>query len=249
MNSDPENEWPPAVEVLNENGASNFVLLCEHASNHIPLEYQRLGLDERELKRHIAWDIGAAGVARLLSAALDAPCFLSNYSRLLIDLNRPLGAESSIPLRSEATDIPGNSDISPAEVERRANIMFRPFHDAVAAHLDMRASQNRPTRLVTIHSFTPEYLGVKRPWHVGILYDAAKDFSEAILAGLRMDPALNAAANEPYVIARDGDYAIPIHGDDRGIDAALVEIRQDLISDNPGIREWADRIARALLAT
>lgn len=243
-----KNDWPPAVEVLNEDGGSDIVLLCEHASNHIPAEYQRLGLEEHELRRHIAWDIGAAGVARLLSGMLDAPAFLSGYSRLLIDVNRPLGASSSIPERSEATDIPGNIGITPVEKARRAEIMFTPFHDAVAAHLDRRLKSGRPTRLVTVHSFTPVYFGEKRPWQVGILYDAAREFGEAILAGLREDASLNAAANEPYVIARDGDYAVPIHGDDRGIEAVLVEIRQDLIANDAGVREWAGRLARALPA-
>lgn len=248
MTSPVKNDWPPAVEVLNEGGGSDIVLLCEHASNHIPAEYRGLGLEEFELRRHIAWDIGAAGVARLLSGMLDAPAFLSGYSRLLIDVNRPLDAESSIPTRSEATDIPGNIGITPAEKARRAEIMFTPFHKAVAAHLDERLRAGRPTRLVTVHSFTPVYFGEKRPWQVGILYDAARDFGEAILAGLREDGSLNAAANEPYVIARDGDYAVPIHGDDRGIEAVLVEIRQDLIADDAGIREWAGRLAQALPA-
>lgn len=243
-----ESDWPPAVQVLNEDGGSDIVLLCEHASNHIPAEYGGLGLAAEELRRHIAWDIGAAGVTRLLSARLGAPAFLGGYSRLLIDVNRPLGSESSIPLRSEATDIPGNIGLDDAEKARRAERMFRPFHDRVAHHLDRRARSGRATRLVTVHSFTPVFLGQKRPWHVGVLYDAAKDFGEAILAGLGADGTLNAAANEPYVIARDGDYAIPVHGDDRGIPAALIEIRQDLVATDAGIAEWADRLAGAIPA-
>jgi len=246
MTSQANGDWPPAVEVLNEDGASNIVLLCEHASNHIPSGYGGLGLEAHELHRHIAWDIGAAGVTRSVSRALDAPAFLSGYSRLLIDVNRPLDSSSSIPERSEATQIPGNIGIDAAERKRRAEIMFTPFHERVAAYLDRREQAGRQTRLVTIHSFTPVYLGESRPWHAGILYAGAQDFGEAILDGLRQDPALNAAANEPYVIARDGDYAIPVHGDDRGIPAVLVEIRQDLVSDGAGIREWADRLVRAL---
>ncbi len=182
-------DWPPAVETLNEDGASDIVLLCEHASNHIPAEYGGLGLPAHELRRHIAWDIGAAGVTRLLSRALDAPAFLSGYSRLLIDVNRPPGATSSIPERSEATDIPGNIGIDAAERARRESVMFTPFHDKVVAHLDRRAQARRPTRLVTIHSFTPVFLGEARPWHAGVLYDAAQDFGEAILSSLREDPA------------------------------------------------------------
>jgi len=241
-------DWPPAVEVLNEHGRSDIVLLCEHASNHIPASYGRLGLEERDLGRHIAWDIGAAKVARRLSGLLDAPAFLSGYSRLLIDLNRPLGSPGSIPVRSEATDIPGNIGLDDAERDRRAAIMFKPFHDRVAAHLDRRRAEGRPTRLVTVHSFTPVFHGVPRPWHAGVLYDGARDFGEAILSRLRQDASLNVEANEPYVIARDGDYAVPIHGDDRGIPAVLIEIRQDLVADDTGTEEWAGRLAAAIPA-
>ncbi|MER8612910.1 N-formylglutamate amidohydrolase [Mesorhizobium sp. M0435] len=239
--------WPPAVEAINETGRSDIVLICEHASNHIPAEYARLGLDSSHLQRHIAWDIGAAEVTRLLSKLLDAPAFLSSYSRLLIDLNRPLGSSGSIPVLSEDTGIPGNVGLDPEERSRRAQILFAPFHDRVAAHLDERAKQGRPTRIATIHSFTPVYLGIARPWHAGVLYDRAVDFGQAVLAGLR-GSGLNVAANEPYVISRDGDYAIPVHGDDRGIPAILIEIRQDLLAGRSGIEEWAKRLATALPA-
>ncbi|MER8955152.1 N-formylglutamate amidohydrolase [Mesorhizobium sp. M0833] len=214
----------------------------------MPAEYARLGLDSSHLQRHIAWDIGAAAVTRLLSKLLDAPAFLSSYSRLLIDLNRPLGSSGSIPVQSEDTDIPGNVGLDPAERNRRAEIMFAPFHDRVAAHLDERAKQGRATRIATIHSFTPVFLGVGRPWHAGVLYDQAIEFGQAVLAGLNIDGALNVAANEPYVISRNGDYAIPVHGDDRGIPAVLIEIRQDLLASRSGIEEWAKRLAAALPA-
>ena len=147
---------------------------------------------------------------------------------------------------SEDTDIPGNVGIDVAERTRRAAIMFSPYHDPVAAHLDRRMTEGRPTQIVTIHSFTPVFLGVARPWHAGVLHDHAADLAEAILSGLRTDAALNVAANVPYVISRDADYAVPIHGDDRGIPAVLVEIRQDLLSTRSGIEEWANRLAAAL---
>ncbi len=239
-------DWPAAVEVLNEEGSADIVLLCEHASNHMPAEYRRLGLDAHHLERHIAWDIGAAEVTRRLSARLDAPAFLSCYSRLLIDLNRPVGAPGSIPVRSEDTEIPGNIGIDAAEHARRAGIMFTPFHDRVAAHLDSRAGVGRRTLIVTIHSFTPVFLGVSREWHAGVLFDEAHDLADTILSGPRADKTLTVDANVPYVISRDGDYAVPIHGDDRGIPAVLIEIRQDLLSHEAGIAEWTDRLAAAL---
>lgn len=246
MNAEADHDWPQAVEVVNEGGRSGIVLLCEHASNHMPARYGGLGLDTLHLQRHIAWDIGAAEVTRRLSARLDAPAFLSNYSRLLIDLNRPLGSRGSIPARSEDTDIPGNADMDEAERTHRAAIMFMPFHDEVARHLDSRQATGRPTRIVTIHSFTPVFLGERRPWHAGVLYDRAAALGEALIDGLRADPSLNVAANVPYVISEDADYAVPIHGDQRGIEAVLVEIRQDLLADEAGIEEWTERMAAAL---
>lgn len=248
MNATAKKDWPAPVEALNEKGSSDIVLLCEHASNHVPAEYGGLGLEAHQLGRHIAWDIGAAGVTRALSARLDAPAFLSTYSRLLIDLNRPLDAPSSIPSRSEDTVIPGNEGLGPEERRRRADRMFRPYHDRVAAFLDERQRLRRSTRLVTIHSFTPVFLGVARPWHAGLLFDAAAGFAEEMIRNLSREDGLNVAPNEPYVISRDSDYAVPIHGDDRGIPAVLVEIRQDLISDAAGVAAWAERLAAAIPA-
>jgi predicted N-formylglutamate amidohydrolase len=248
MSAHPSADWPEAVEVCNESGRSDIVLLCEHASNHIPAEYRGLGLDERNLARHIAWDIGAAEVARALSARIDAPAFLGAYSRLLIDLNRPLTSAGSICLRSEDTDIPGNAGIDGAERTRRAQRIFAPFHERVAAHLDRRKAEGRPTRIVTIHSFTPVFLGVARPWHAGILYGEAIGLGEAIVAALRRDRALNVGANVPYAITPEDDYAVPVHGDRRGLPAVLIEIRQDLISSAAGADAWAERLASALPA-
>lgn len=247
MPADTTADWPAAVEILNPNGRSPFVLTCEHASRHIPSEYRGLGLAEAEIARHIGWDIGAAEVTRRLSARLDAPAFLSGYSRLLIDLNRPLGADSSIPLRSENTEIPGNRDLDADERARRAERMFHPFHAAVTDHLDERARRDRPIAILAIHSFTPVFKGVPRPWHAGVLFSHSRDWGEAVVERLGQD-GLTVAANQPYVIARDEDYTIPIHGEDRGLPALLIEIRQDLIADEAGAEEWAERLAGAVSA-
>lgn len=239
-------DWPSPVDVLNETGRSDIVLLCEHASKHVPAAYRGLGLSAGALQGHIAWDIGAADVTRRLASALDAPAFLGTYSRLLIDLNRPLGAHDSIPVRSESTDIPGNAGIDAAERKRRTALMFEPFHHRVSACLDHRIRSRRPTWIVSIHSFTPTYLGVQRPWHVGVLYGRAAEEGEAVIAKLRADTSLNVAANVPYAISREADYAIPVHGDDRGLAAILIEIRQDLLSGPAGVEAWVKQLAGAL---
>lgn len=241
----PEAEWPAPVELLNAVGASDIVLLCEHASRHIPIEYDGLGLSSEQLRRHIAWDIGAAEVTRRLSHLLDAPALFGTYSRLLIDLNRPLNAPDSIPTISEDIVIPANANLNAAEMARRVNTIFAPFHQCVAALLDERLDTNRATRLVSIHSFTPVFLGVARAWDAGVLFDGASDFGNAVLARLQ-HPGLLIEANEPYKTDRLADYAIPIHGDDRGIAAIMIEIRSDGISDTAGAEWWAKWIANSL---
>ncbi|MDO9710621.1 N-formylglutamate amidohydrolase [Paracraurococcus lichenis] len=237
---------PAPVTLVNEGGASPLVLLCEHASNQVPAEHGNLGLPDPELRRHIAWDIGAAALARRLSALLDAPLFLGGVSRLVIDLNRPPGSPTSIPEVSEATAIPGNAGITPAERARRAAAWFAPFDAAVARCLDARAAAGRQAVVVGVHSFTPVYLGVPRPWQAGILYGEARRFGTALVAALRAEPGLTVGDNEPYRIEAEMDWTVPRHGDARGLDAALLEVRQDLLGEAAGIEAWAQRLARAL---
>ena len=234
-----------AVTAVNAAGASLFVLLCEHASNFIPAEYEGLGLPQAELNRHIAWDIGVAELSRQLSGRLDAPLFLAGYSRLLIDCNRPIGAPTSIPEISELTVIPGNAGLSETARRQRAARFFLPFQHAVAAHLDARQAQARPTIVIGVHSFTPVFKGIARPWHAGVLFRQSRELGEAILAALQA-PGLVLAANQPYQIGALTDHSVPVHGEARGLDAVLLEIRQDLLADAAGIAVWAERVAAAL---
>jgi predicted N-formylglutamate amidohydrolase len=238
---------PPAVTLVNEAGSSPIVLLCEHASNFIPARYNGLGLSEADLHRHIAYDPGAAPVARQMSAALDAVLVLSGYSRLLIDCNRPLESSSSIPQRSEATDIPGNIGIDAAERALRDTLFFAPFRERVAALLDARLRAGLPTVLIGMHSFTPVYLGVARIWHAGFLYARARKLGAALIAGLAAtDASLVVGDNEPYQITNEHDYTVPHQGDARGIPTALIEVRQDLIVHPDGQAAWAEKLATVL---
>lgn len=237
---------PAPVEVVNANGRSRYVLVCEHASNWIPPEYDRLGLTETELSRHIAWDIGAAWMARRLSERLDAPLVLAGASRLLIDLNRPPGSPGSIPERSEDTAIPGNADLDPAERTRRENRWFHPFQKAVTGLLDQRKEGGSQTVVLGIHSFTPVYMGHRRPWFAGMLYRHSQGFGSWLVDRLGGEGA-GIAQNQPYQIEDDSDFTVPIHGEARGLDAVLIEVRQDLIQTEAAANGWGDRLAAALL--
>lgn len=239
-----DGDWPEPVEILNAGSRTPLVLICDHASNHIPAAYGRLGVAEPDLERHIAYDIGAAAVTRALAARLGAPAFLGTYSRLLVDLNRPFGAPTSMPVLSEATRIPGNENLDATELALRRSRIFDPFHAAIGAFMDRRG--NGASLIVAIHSFTPVFLGVARPWHVGILHEARSPLAAIFLDALRGEPGLVVGENVPYEIEREGDYAIPVYGTDRGNPAVLVEIRHDLIATAQGAAAWTDRLAAIL---
>ena len=234
---------PPVFEV-NAAGRSPFLLTCDHYGRLIPRKLGDLGLPVTELTRHIAWDIGIAGVAEALSHELDTHLVAQRYSRLVIDCNRPPDAISSIPRLSEATVIPGNGGISPGAAEARRRSIFEPYHRRIAEIIDTRLRDGIPTVLVSLHSFTPVYAGIARPWHVGTLYHRDTRLPPLLLKSLRAEASLVVGDNEPYAVSDATDYTIPVHGEARGLMNSGIEIRQDLISDPSGQKQWADRLAR-----
>jgi predicted N-formylglutamate amidohydrolase len=236
----------PPVREHNPAGRSPFLFTCDHYGRLIPAPLGDLGLPESELARHIAWDIGIAGVAEQLSSLLDGHLIAQRYSRLVIDCNRPPHVASSIPLISEATTIPGNEGLSREEAAARRSQIFDPYHRRIDEIIDARARQGMPTVLVSLHSFTPVYAGIARPWHIGTLYHRDKVLPPLLLKHLRGESDLVVGDNEPYAVSDETDYTIPVHGEMRGLMNSGIEIRQDLISDHAGEAAWADRLARIL---
>ncbi len=234
---------PAAVSVELPRGTSPLVVACDHASRRLPQRLGTLGLSEAELATHIAWDIGAAGVARRLAAKLDATLVLQNYSRLAIDCNRPSTAPDSIAIKSEHIRIPGNESLSPDDVAARHAEIFAPYHEQLRRILDERQRSGQPSVLLAMHSFTPVYHRFFRPWHVGLLYRHDKRLAHYLLEGLRRDNDLCVGDNEPYRIEDGSDYTLPIHGEARGIPHTGIEIRQDLVADAAGQEAWAERFA------
>lgn len=237
---------PAPVIARNADGTSPFFLTCDHYGRAIPRALGDLGLDDDERRRHIAYDIGIAGVAEAVSDALGAHLIAQRYSRLVIDCNRPPAAASSIPPVSETTVIPGNQGLTPQAADERRQRIFAPYHYAIAAALDRRAQMRRPTVLVSLHSFTPVYLGEARPWHVGTLYNRDHRLPKLMLRELRAEPALSVGDNQPYAVSDLTDYTIPVHGEARGLINTGIEIRQDLIANETGQRQWAERLIRIL---
>lgn len=237
---------PAPVIVRNADGVSPFFLTCDHYGRRIPRALGDLGIDESERARHIAYDIGIASVAEAVSDALGAHLIAQRYSRLVIDCNRPLSAASSIPPISEATTIPGNQGLTQQAAFERQQRIFAPYHHAITEALDQRAKTQRPTILVSLHSFTPIYAGMARPWHIGTLYNRDHRLPKAMLRELRSEAALVIGDNQPYAVSDTTDYTIPVHGERRGLINTGIEIRQDLITDDNGQREWAERLVRIL---
>lgn len=239
---------PAPQQILRAEGTSDFFLTADHAGAIIPRRLGTLGLSGAELSRHIAWDIGIAGVTERLSTLLDAAAVLQAYSRLVVDCNRAPGRESSIPRVSDSTTIPGNHFLSPAEFAARYEEIFAPYHDCIATLLDRRARAGRRSILIAMHSFTPVFGGVERPMHVGVLYNRDTRLAHHLLALLRAEADLVVADNEPYRVSDETDYTIPTHGERRGLPHVEIEIRQDLIADEAGQAVWAERLARLLVA-
>ena len=230
---------PAAFEVLEGDGRSPFLITCDHAGRRIPRVLESLGLPEAELTRHIAWDLGAFQVARELARALGAFLITQTYSRLVIDCNRHPDVPTSIPEISEHTEIPGNQALPALAIQRRVRDVFTPYHERIVRELDRRAHAEQPTVLIAMHSFTPIFKGVPRPWHVGMLYNRDTRLAHALLERLRADPELVVGDNEPYSVSDESDYGIPVYGERRGIPHIELEIRQDLVLTEAGQTAWA----------
>lgn len=238
---------PHPVEVVRPSGRSAILLLCEHAGRAVPSRLDGLGLDAVEMDKHIAWDIGAAATARCLSERLDAPLVLQNYSRLVIDANRPLAAPDCIPEMSDGIRVPANIGLPEAARQQRYDELHRPLHDKVSHMLDDRAAAGRPGVLVTVHSYTPVLAGKARHMSVGLLFNRDPRLAEALKAELdRIAPGDMIALNAPYTVDDESDYAIPVHGERRGIPHVLIELRNDLITEAAGQQLWAERLSEAL---
>jgi len=243
-----EPDEPAPVRVLREAGRSPLLLTADHAGRAIPRALGRLGLPEPELDRHIAWDIGIAGVTERLSATLDATAVLQTYSRLVIDCNRDPAVPSSIPDVSETTPIPGNRDLAAAQRDARRRAVFDPYHASIAGLLDARQAAGRHTVYAAMHSFTPVFKGERRAMQVGVLYNRDIRLAIIMLELLRAEGDLTVGDNAPYAVSDVTDYGVPVHAERRGLPHVEIEIRQDLIAEAAGQDAWAARFARLLPA-
>lgn len=232
------------ARIENAGGRFPVLFICEHASNHIPARYGTLGLGPDERESHIAWDPGALGVARHLSGSLDAPLIHATVSRLVLDLNRDPSAPDSIAPVSENTPIPGNAVLLPAERAQRVSDVYEPFHRAVEDFAASRA--DGIAAVVSIHSFTPVYRGVPRPWQIGLIFDQDERLARSVAAGLAQEAGLCVGMNEPYSPDDRVFHTLDRHAVRRGLAPLMIEIRNDLIRTEDGQASWAKRLAPLL---
>jgi predicted N-formylglutamate amidohydrolase len=244
---DPEPVW-----VANAEGASPLLLTCDHAGLQIPAALGGLGVAAADMQRHIACDIGIEAVGRLLAQQLDARCIGQRYSRLVIDCNREPGSDGSIVGCSDGTVIHGNLELGSNAADARRREIFDPYHARLVAELDARAARAQPTALILLHSFTPLWDGVARPWHIGVLYNRDARLARSLLQELQLESSgaadLIVGDNQPYSGTDGTDYALNRYGEARGLPYVELEIRQDLIADREGQQRWADRLAKVLPA-
>jgi predicted N-formylglutamate amidohydrolase len=237
---------PAPLRIVNPEGRAPVLLVCDHASRFVPRALGgSLGLDEADLSRHIAYDIGISDVALALARRLDAPLVLSNFSRLVIDPNRTLGLPSSIPAESDGIAIPRNLELSDSEREARAASFFRPYHAAVARMIEAKLAMGAEPAFVSLHSFTPMIAGRQRPWQVGILWNRDPRLPAPLMEAFRAR-GLTVGDNEPYTGRDHHGYTIHYHAEPRGLVNALIELRQDLIDTPAGVAEMTDCVEGAL---
>lgn len=234
----------PAAERINAGGRSALVLSCDHASRKVPRALGDLGLNAEHFDRHIAYDIGAEGVTRILSENLDAMAVLAGYSRLVVDLNRPPAHPTSMPEVSDETLIPGNQNLSPAQVTARLEALFEPYHLLLQRTMTDVWLTNRPPALFSVHSFSPRFGGSPRPWDVGVLWNHDQRLARPLIKALH-DRGLDVGDNLPYS-GKDVAYTIDTHASSCGLANCVIEINQDQIADDDGVRRWGEILSEVL---
>ncbi|MFB2550316.1 N-formylglutamate amidohydrolase [Ensifer soli] len=236
----------PPFEVIEGDARKGLLLIADHATNRLPPRYGTLGLPESAFRRHIAYDIGIEPLTRALAADLGVPAVMSRFSRLLIDPNRGEDDPTLIMKLSDGAIVPGNHPIDVAEENARLDLFHRPYHRAVAEAIARVAeASGAAPLLISLHSFTPVWRDVPRPWHAGVLWDGDPRAARALIDRLEAPGDIAVGDNEPYDGALRGDTLFR-HGMAAGIAHALIEVRQDLIGDAAGVANWTVRLAPIL---
>jgi predicted N-formylglutamate amidohydrolase len=237
-----------SFRILPGRADAGLIILCDHADNAFPPQYGTLGLPVDQLKRHIAYDIGAASITEQLSRSLGVPAVMTRFSRLLIDPNRGADDPTLIMRLSDGAVIPGNKHLDDTERSKRTSLYYAPYHKAIDRVIDQCLATGTAPALLSLHSFTESWKGTPRPWHVGILWDKDPRLAQPLLDGFYAGNDLIVGDNEPYKGHLRGD-CLWQHGTQRGLANAIIEYRQDLVRDAEGQAGWAQRTHAIMVKT
>ncbi len=235
-------EGEGVVDVINGQGMGGFLFTCEHASNFIPKEYNNLHLDEEALGSHIAWDPGALKLATCLSEELDSPVVAPKISRLIFDVNRPLGSPTAMPAQSDHWRIAGNENLSLEEQTRRHDLYYVPYHEKIEEMIAQEACR----AFVTIHSFTPVFKNTKRDVEIGVLHDVDSRLADYLLEYTESEGSYVVRRNEPYGIEDGVTHTLQKHAIKRGLPNVMIEIRNDLLKSKADRREICQWLTKKL---
>jgi predicted N-formylglutamate amidohydrolase len=240
---------PPPFRVLNPRGKGAGLVICDHSSNLVPRSLKGLGIRKPELNRHIGWDIGTENIGRRISKILDMPAVLAGYSRLVIDLNRDPDHRECIIRESDHTQIPANAGLSRAARERRLKELYWPYHKQLGKQVDRLVKKGPPPLLLAVHSYTPEMGGVRRHWHIAVLWNKQEKLAKKLIAEIRKNnPGILVGENEPYSLKNERFKGSTIwrHAEERGLPYVFVEFRQDLVDTQEKAAQWTDLFLHAL---
>lgn len=237
---------PPPFMTYNDRGKARVLLVADHASPYFPGAMNQLGLADWVLERHVAWDIGSDKLTRLLADVLDAQAVLAGFSRLIVDPNRRLDDPTSIPEVSDGIGIPGNLDLDEGKKALRLQSFFQPYHHAIKDRLGRFAARGEVPALIAVHTCTPVFDRVVRPWHIGVMWDSDPRIALPLMEGLRRMDGICVGDNEPYSGRHPHDFTVDFHGERAGLPHVGIEVRQDLVRDEAGARQWAAILAAAL---
>jgi predicted N-formylglutamate amidohydrolase len=237
---------PPPFMTYNDHGATNLLLVADHASPFFPAAMNQLGLADWVLERHVAWDIGSDQLTRYLADELDAQAVLAGFSRLIVDPNRKLDDPTAFVQVSDGIAIPGNLDLDEEHKALRVQCFFKPYHDAITTKLERFEAAGVVPAFISVHTCTPVFDRVVRPWHIGVMWDRDPRIAAPLMENLRRMDGICIGDNEPYSGRHPHDFTIDYHAEPAGLPHVGIEVRQDLVNTDEGAKRWARTLARAL---
>jgi len=230
----------------NDHGQSKALLVADHASPFFPASLNQLGLADWVLERHVAWDIGSDKLTRFLADELDAQAVLAGFSRLIVDPNRQLDDPSAFIQVSDGIAVPGNLDLDEEQKALRVRSFFKPYHDKISERLAHLTANGEVPALISVHTCTPVFDRVVRPWHIGVLWDKDPRIPVPLIERFNRMEGICIGDNEPYSGSHPHDFTVDYHAETAGLPHVGIEVRQDLVSDEAEARKWASILADGL---